>query len=487
MIGYYRLFMRLRHYIYVLYCALWLNSPLSFADKIELPDIGNTADSYLSPEQEHRIGVEFLRRIRLDFNLIDDPEITEYISTLGNRLAANSDNPAQPFTFFVINDKRINAFAAPGGYIGINSGLITATESESELASVIGHEIAHVTQRHLARAVEAQGKLNLPSLAGLIAAVIIGTQNAELGQATLAASQAATLQAQLNFTRSNENEADYFGIQTLANSGLDPNAMAGFFEHLQQASRYYSRPPEFLSTHPVTTARIANARNRAAAYPYRQVAENLAFHLVREKLLFLNNNPEEAIKRYQTLLKSGQYINKTAIHYVYALALAKAERYEQALQQLAPLLKKHPTNISFITAKANILFQSNDVDAALTLFKTTLKNYPHDHPTTIYYARALLQSGRANQARLLLQRHKAYRQYDASFFKLLAFAEGEAGYKLEAYQSLAEFHYLNGETSAAIEQLDRALRLPSDDYFLQEKIQARRDQLKQILLSQRHL
>jgi len=476
--------MRLRHYIYVLSTVLWLNLPFAAADNIQLPDIGDSAGAVLSPDQERRIGIEFLRRIRLNFSLIDDPEVNEYISSLGNRLAANSDNPSQPFTFFVIDDTRINAFAAPGGYIGINSGLITATESESELASVISHEIAHVTQRHLARAVEAQGKLNLPSLAALVAAIIIGTQNSELGQATLAASQAATLQAQLDFTRSNENEADYFGIQTLAKSNLDPNAMASFFEHLQQASRYYSRPPEFLSTHPVSTTRIANARNRALSYPYRQVAENIEFHLVREKLQLRGKNPQEAVKRYQALLKSEQYLNKAAAEYVYSLALANAGEYQQALAQLNPLLKQFPQNISFIVAKANILFQSGAVNDALNIYKNTLKNYPHEHATTIYYARALLEIGQAKQARLLLHKHTAFRQTDASFYKLQSFAEGQAGFKLEAYQSLAEFHYLNGQTNAAIQQLDRALRLPSDNFYLLEKIQARRDQLKQLLLSE---
>lgn len=473
--------MCLRNYIYVLSAVFWLNLPIASANNIQLPDIGDSAGALLSPDQERRIGIEFLRRIRLDFNLIDDPEVNEYIRSLGNRLAENSDNPVQHFTFFVIDDTRINAFAAPGGYIGINSGLITASESESELASVVSHEIAHVTQRHLARAVEAQGKLNIPALAGIIAAIIIGTQNSEAGQATLAASQAATLQAQLNFTRSNENEADSVGIQTLASSGLDPNAMASFFEHLQQASRYYGRPPEFLSTHPVTTARIANARNRARSYPYRQVPENIDFHLVREKLRLTDNNPQKAVKRYKALLKAEQYLNRSAAQYAYSLALANAGQYEQALQTLKPLLKKNPERISYLIAKAQILFKSGATQSALSIYSNTLKNYPHDHVVTLNYAKALLQLGKAKQTRLLLHKQLAHRQADAEFYKLLSFTEGEAGYPLEAYQSLAEFHYLNGQTNAAIRQLDRALRIPSDDFYTLEKIQARRDQFKQLL------
>lgn len=476
--------MCLRNYIYVLSAVFWLNLPIASADNIQLPDIGDSAGAVLSPDQERRIGIEFLRRIRLDFQLIDDPEVNEYIRSLGNRLVANSDNPSQHFTFFVIDDPRINAFAAPGGYIGINSGLITASKSESELASVMSHEIAHVTQRHLARAVEAQGKLNIPALAGLIAAIIIGTQNTEAGQATLAASQAATLQAQLNFTRSNENEADSVGIQTLANSGLDPNAMASFFEHLQQASRYYSRPPEFLSTHPVTTARVANARNRARSYPYRQVPESIDFHLAREKLRLRNINSQKAVKHYQTLLKAEQYINHSAAQYAYSLALANTGQYQQAQQILEPLLKKDPERINYLMAKAHILFKSGAVQPAINIYKNTLKNYPHDHVVTLSYAKTLLQLGRAKQTRILLHQQLAHRQADADFYKLLSFTEGEAGYPLEAYQSLAEFHYLNGQTNAAIQQLERALRIPSDDFYTLEKIQARRDQFKQLLQSE---
>jgi len=473
--------MCLRNTLYLFSVIFWLNVPILHAGNIQLPDIGDSAGASLSPEQERRIGIEFLRRIRLDFKIIDDPEVNEYIRSLGNRLAANSDNPSQRFTFFVIDDPRINAFAAPGGYIGINSGLITASESESELASVMSHEIAHVTQRHLARAVEAQGKLNIPALAGIVAAIIIGSQNSEAGQATLAASQAATLQAQLNFTRSNENEADSVGIQTLADSGLDPNAMSSFFEHLQQASRYYGRPPEFLSTHPVTTSRIANARNRARSYPYRQVPENIEYHLVREKLRLQRSNPQAAVKRYQTLLNAEQYLNLTATQYVYSLALTNAGQYEEANKVLTPLLKADPNRISYKMAKAKILFESGNPASAIAIYRNTLKNYPHDHAVTLYYARALLQLGKAKQARTLLHKQLAYRQVDSDFYKLLSVTEGKAGYPLEAHQSLAEFHYLNGQTNAAIQQLDIALRISSDDFYTLEKIQARRDQFKQFL------
>ncbi|WP_126453712.1 M48 family metalloprotease [Sulfuriflexus mobilis] len=461
------------------YLLLCLPGLLS-AENIRLPDMGDSAGAFISPEQEHRIGTEFLRRIRLSFQLIEDPEITEYIRNLGNRVAANSDDPVQNYTFFMLDDPRINAFAAPGGFIGINTGLFSATESESELASVIAHEIAHITQRHMARAYEAQSNLNLPALAGVIAAIIIGSQNSELGRATLSASQAAAVQAQLDFTRSNENEADHIGIQTLAAADFDPRAMTVFFERLQQASRYYSRPPEFLSTHPVTVTRIANARGRAERYPFKQFTDSLDYHLIREKIRqYIPKQPHD-IAYYEKVLASRQYNNETATRYGYALALAAAGRFNQADQELLKLLKQHPEQPYFLLARAQFMLESGKTQAAVDAFQQALKLYPGDHSLTVTYARALLQLKRAAESRQLLHEHRRQRDPDASLYHLLAIAEDAAGFPLEAHQSLAEYHYLNGQTREAIRQLDIALALKTENFIELSKIQARRDQLRQL-------
>ena len=472
----YNLFIGLRHLLKLLPLLLALLPTLLSAENIRLPDMGDSAGAILSPEQEQRIGTEFLRRIRLNYQLVEDPEINEYIINLGNRLAANSDNPTQSFTFFVINDTGINAFAAPGGFIGVNAGLITSSESESELASVMAHEIAHITQRHMARAFEAQNNLDLPSIVGVIAAIIIGSQNSELGRATLSASQAAAVQAQLDFTRSNENEADHIGIQTLAGSDFNPRAMTTFFERLQQASRYYSKPPEFLSTHPVTVARIANSRSRAERYPYQQYADSLEYHLIREKLRFSSNKPHN-VSYYEQTLTSKQYHSETATRYGYTLSLGYAGRIEQALHEINTLLKQHPEQANFLLTRAQLLLQSGDQQAAIQAYKKALNVYPQHYSLTISYARSLLQMKRANDARNLLHEYKRQHTPDAALYKFIAIAEGEAGYPIEAHQSLAEHHYLNGQTRAAIRQLDIALRLKSKNFFELSKVQARRDQL----------
>lgn len=458
-----------------------------FANNLNLPEIGDSSGGVITPEQEHQIGVEFMRRIRLAYALTDDAEINAWINSLGGRIAAHSDNPGQTFTFFVINDNAINAFAAPGGFIGSNAGLILATESESELASVLSHEIAHVTQRHLARAYEAQEKLNIPAIAGVIAAILIGTQSGEAGRATLAATQAGTIQAQIDFTRSNENEADYIGIQNLFSAGFDPRAMSVFFERLQQASRYYSKPPEFLSTHPVTSARIANARDRAANYRYRQVPDSMEFLLMREKLRVLVQPSHTVLSRYESALKNGQYNNESATRYGYARALLAANRNNEALGHITWLLAKEPERISYQVLNADYLVATGNSDAALNRYRTALKLYPQDQALTLLYARTLLENGHAAESRNLLQSHMRKQSIDAELYKLRARAEGQAGYPAEAYQSMSEYHYLNGQTSSAIQQLEQALRLPDLDFYASSKIEARLQVLKQLLKAESRL
>ena len=263
-----------------------------------------------------------MRELRASVDLIEDPEVEAYIQSLGYRLASRSGQRNLKFTFFVVNHPAINAFAAPGGFVGVNAGLVTTTQSESELAAVLAHEIAHVTQRHVARTFELADRASLSVLAGLVAAIVIGTQNPTAGVATAAAVQGGATQLLIDFTRANEKEADRVGIKILADAGLDPRAVPTFFQRLQEASKYYSRPPEFLSTHPVTTNRIAEATQRAEDYPYRQYEDSLAYHLVRSKLQVLSaESPQEAVKDFRSRLDSGKYLHLLGASYGYALAL----------------------------------------------------------------------------------------------------------------------------------------------------------------------
>lgn len=254
-------------------------------EKIQLPDMGDSAGAVISPRQEKELGEAFFRDLHAKIHINEDAEIQQYIQSIGQRLAANSDNPGKHFHFFVVVDDNINAFAGPGGYIGVNSGLILLTEAESELASVLAHEIAHVTQRHLQRAFEMAGRLSIPAAAATLAAILLGAHSAELGQAALVAVQAGSTQFQVDFTRDNEKEADRIGMQTLSTADFDPRSMPVFFERLQKSSRYYGQNiPEFLRTHPVSASRIADTRGRAEQYDYRQYQDSSSYLLAKAKL-----------------------------------------------------------------------------------------------------------------------------------------------------------------------------------------------------------
>lgn len=456
---------------------------------LDLPDIGDTAGGTISPAEERKYGEAFMREIRQSLKVMDDAEINEYMRSLGYQLAAHSDNQSLGFSFFVVEDHGINAFAGPGGFIGVNSGLILATESESELASVLAHEIGHVTQRHLARTIEKADKMNIPATAAMLAAIIIGTRNSELGQAALATAQAGTVQVQINFTRANEEEADRVGLQTLARSGFDPRSMPVFFERLQKSSRYAgASPPEFLRTHPVTESRIADTRNRAEQFPYRQVSDNLNYHLIRAKLRVMKEgSPKQAVVRFAAALKSGQYRNQAAEHYGYALALLGNGDYAAARGELRALQAADKERIAYINAMAQVDLADNQAARALRSYEEALKLFPGNPVLTLGYSRVLLQNGQADKARRLLEEYVRRQAPEPGLYKLLADAEIAAGQKAAAHQALAEHYYLNGQTMAAIEQLHSGIKASDADFYRASQMEARLKELQdQAALATKH-
>ncbi|NOY61964.1 MAG: M48 family metallopeptidase [Gammaproteobacteria bacterium] len=432
---------------------------------VELPDIGNPADAAISPQEEQRIGENFMRNLRRSVALVSDPEVHEYINSLGYRLVSNSEQQDGAFTFFVVEDPAINAFAVPGGFIGINSGLILASTSEGELASVLAHEIAHVTQRHIARAVNRSSNMNLPATAALIAAIILGArsgQAGEVGQAAVMATVAGTTQASINFTRANEQEADRLGIQTLARSGFDPRYMPLFFERLQQASRYYkSDMPEFLRTHPITINRIADSRGRAEQYPRPEKSDLISDYLLIHAKLQTRYD-QEALSRFKIALQGRAGPQQDAARYGYVLTLRHAGNYDEARKQLAILLKKDPQRIAYRIAAAKTEQIAGNSAEALRIYRDAFNISPHNMPITVHYGEALLEAGEAEQARQILAELTQRHDHEPSIYQLLARSETESGHPVDAHQSLAEYYYLSGETRAAIDQLEIALQLAGD-------------------------
>jgi predicted Zn-dependent protease len=305
-----------------------------------LPELGDVSGAAISPADERKLGERIMREIRRDPAYLDDAEVSEYANSLGSRLTARSDSARQEFEFFVVRDGQINAFALPGGFIGIHTGLLLAAQSESEVAGVVAHEIAHVTQRHIARMISQQGQSQLMSLATMAVALLAARSNSQVAEAAIAFGQAGVMQSQLNFTRDNEREADRVGVQLLDGAGFDPRGMASFFERLQRATRVYEGgAPAYLRTHPLTFERIGDIQGRVEQMPYRQVPDSLDFQLIRAKLRAENDTPREAIAFFEASLGDRKFLSETATRYGLVASLIRARDYERAKRELVPLRK----------------------------------------------------------------------------------------------------------------------------------------------------
>src|SRR5688572_5698686 len=327
-----------------------------------LPDLGGSADTILSPQTERRLGESIVRDMRRDPQFIDDPEISEYLGLLGARLAQVTRGARQDFEFFAVRDAAINAFALPGGFVGVHTGLLSAAETESQLAAVLAHEIAHVTQRHIARMLGQQQQMQLPVLAALAAAILLGRSRPDLAAGAAAATQASAISAQLAYTRDFERDADRVGLQALADAGFDARAMASFFEKMQRTQRVSDDGtlPGYLRTHPVSTERIADAQNKVASLPYRQHLDSTEFHLVRAKLRAESGDAQEAVAHFERSVREGRYANEAAARYGLVSALLRARRAQAAEAEMTRLRASGASGPMLDTLEARVRQALND-------------------------------------------------------------------------------------------------------------------------------
>jgi len=454
------------------------------AQSILLPDIGDSAATLMTPEQERRTGLAVIRNIRRAGGIVDDPLVTEYINQLGYKLVSHSQATHKDFAFFIINDSGINAFALPGGFIGINYGLILSSQSESELASVLAHEIAHVTQRHHARAYNLQKENNIPVMAALIAAIVLGSNNSEIGEAAMASLAAHSAQQQIDFTRENEKEADHIGIALLSDAKFNPFSMGDFFDTLQKQTRLYgAQAPEFLRTHPVNENRIADAKNRAANFPRSPLKNEFNFHLNKARLRNVTTtNPTKLVKTFKKNLQTGRYANKTTEQYGYALALIKNNQYSSAKAILRPLRQQQPQRIAYLLAEAQLNKLSGHKQKALTIYRGALSLYPKNKALSLAWVTALLEMKQAKTAIQVLTPLLHDNVTHPEFFKLLAQAEGQLKNIANQHEALAEYYFHIGQTHQAITQLDLALKDSSADFYQRSRIEARQSTFKEELI-----
>jgi predicted Zn-dependent protease len=387
--------------------------------------------------------------------LITDPLLTDYIQRLGERLAP----PGQTFRFFLIDRPDINAFAGPDGHIGIHVGLFLTSQTESELASVLAHEIAHVTQQHLLQAWEKTQNLTLPQAALTLATLIVGaTTSHDAGLALAAGSQAALQQHQINFTRRHEHEADRIGIKLLAEANFDPHAMAAFFTRVSQANQLNNTQlPALLSTHPLNSQRTAEAQERAADYPYtQQQPDELGYYLARARLEHQQRPDNLTLAQRLANLQQGRYRNRLAAEYALVLALQDAQRWTEAASHLSHLLTQKPNTPEFILAQARYEARQQPTQA-LRRLRTALTHAPDNLALASAYAELAMAQGHYQAALTQLQTTQTHRPEAAQLYQLSARATAQLQQRGQTHRHLAEYHAAQGDLTAAIQHLQRAL------------------------------
>ena len=469
-----------RPFALLLSCALALPAPLS-AQSYDLPDLGDVAATELSPAAERRIGEEIIAQIRWrDAAYLDDPEIEEYVNRLGHRLAGVSNNPTQDFDFFVVRDPTLNAFALPGGYIGVHTGLLLAAQTESEFASVLGHEIAHVTQRHIAQIVGKQSQSAMLMMASLLVAVLAARSNSDVSQAAIAAGQAGAIQSQLGYTRAFEREADRVGLETLDKAGMDVRGMPSFFERLQRNTRVYeNNAPAYLRTHPLTTERIADMENRVTRMPYRQVLDSADFRYARAKLRADAGQPADAVRDLESEVARAPQAEDMA--YGLARALLRAGRADDALVRLDVVRKRAPASPWLETLAAEIHIARRDGAEAVRILDAARRQFPASRSVAYALADARIQAGQAGEAAKAVRRLLDDRSGDPRLWQLLSRAHAALGERSAQHRAQAEVYVLRGSLPAAIEQLEIARKAGDGDFYLLSAVDARLRELQRSL------
>ncbi len=457
----------------VLTFSLLVSEPLKAQTNFNLPDLGTSALQVLPLEKEQAIGEVMMMQIRGGSPIINDPVLDEYLTTIGRKLVANANDVRFPFSFFWINNSDINAFAFYGGHVGVHTGLIAQADSESQFASVLGHEIAHVTQRHLARRIQQQQDNSAMTIAGMIAGILATIVAPDAGIAIISASQTQSAFSQLTHSRSAEQEADRIGMQTLNNAGFDARASSDFLTKLAAQIRYKYKPPAFLLTHPLPESRVSDVRLRAEQYPMRRLPASLEFNLAKSRVLArYDNKPENAEALFRKLLRENSYSN-TALNYGLALSLLDQEKLDEADSILSKLLKNDPKNLFYIDTQTDLLIAQKKADDAVS-FLAELHSYrPNNQVITLNYANAALEAKQYELAENVLKGFLLEKPEHSLGKELLADAYKKQD-KLAAYhEANADVLSQYGAYMKAADEIQKALNfVESTELIKQQRLKA---------------
>lgn len=443
----------------------------------ELPSLGDASSSTVSPEKEYRLGRAWLKALRSQTPIMYDPLVNEYFDFLLYRLAEHSELQDHRLDHIIVKSPALNAFAVPGGVIGVNAGLFIYAQTEQEFSAVVAHELAHLSQRHYSRSVEAAKRNQIPTLAALLASIVIAaTAGGDVGMAAIATTQAVMMQGQLRYSRQNEQEADRIGIRTLVKSGMDPHAMTSMFERMLVAQRLQgSRPPEFLLTHPVTESRVADAKNRAAQYDQGgKVPDSLEYHLMRQRIMLeFAQSPGHAIKNLEDQLDNSDPVQAESARYALALAYNKADRHQDAKTTISSLLDTRPNNINYIFSYAEISQQPAELTATEQLLRKHLSINPKNIPLSMQLARNLALQRRYGASIEILEAASKKDPGNPKIWYELAEMLGLGGDIIGVHQARAEYFILTGALDQAEEQLSYAQKKVVKNYQLSAKLDQR--------------
>jgi len=438
----------------------------SRANEIKLPMLGDTTSGIVSLQQEHELGRAWLKMFRRRVTTLNDPLMQDYIENLIYRLASHSELLDRRLELIVVNNPSMNAFAVPGGVVGVHTGLFLFAENEAQLSSVLAHELAHLSQRHFARNLANQKASSYTTMAGMLVGLILAaTVGGDAGMAAMTMTQASAMDSGLRFSRQYEQEADRLGIDTLYRAEMDPNAVPAMFERMLAATRYIGRrPPEFLLTHPLSEKRVADARGRTSQFPPRYYPDNLDYHLIRSRaLIAIDGNAQHSMNRFKNELQ-GHTLSTEAATYGLALAQSAAGHHKKAQQSLQTLLDKSPQRFIYRFSAIELQRASEEFDRAFATIDKLGRDYPNSYPLQSELAETLLQNRQYAKSEQVLEKLSRQRPNDPDVWFELAETSGLAGDIPGVHIARAEYFILTGVFNKAREQLRYAKRLLRQDF-----------------------
>lgn len=465
------------------------SNPNSAGD-FNLPQIGEAGAGSLTPEQEFQAGIQIMDQLHNAGAILDDPLIHEYIDSLGHKLSSHSDNPTLHFEYFVLNDPTINAVTLPGGFIGVNSGMFLASDNEDELAGVMAHETGHVTQRHIARAVEDQKNHSLLDLATILGAVLVAMKTADpnIAMGTLATAEGSIIQHQINFTRSQEEEADRVGIQILAHSGFSPAGMIDFFQKMQNNSALngYDQIPEFLMDHPLDLTRMSYLKERAQDLHVSPKPESRDYALMKARLRVLEtDDPDKTRKFFLAGVDTQRGWNQEAMRYGLSLIDTQLNRDAEAITLMQHLESQYQDVVAFHIGLAEAQMSAGKTKQAIAAYNESMQLFPDSLPLTLTYADDLINSNAPDKAlSILLNLPDINNNGDGEALRLMAKAYDKAGNTADSHFYMSRYYSLNGLNDEALEQLRIALAIPGISEFQRQRYKARLERVKAVVIAE---